>query len=233
MLIIGQPSILVTPNKIAEPHFKSSGHEPNVTLHRSLLYGAELLIFICTPIKAEVPVVHLIPLFLCVLQEHNPCSICHEGSWREGEWLVPMHCRVWKRDKGFFATCWTSPRAKWRVSQDLFPSRGLGRGQERTQTWHSRLWKSRFNSAEKGVHVCDVHKRETPKQKEGKKVRKEGRKGIQGCLLEEEGGSPFSKPVDLSSSTIGQWGGAFDRSPNDLPNSDGMQGWSPHYAVFS
>lgn len=51
------------------------------------------------------------------------------------------------------------------------------------------------------------------------------------AFLEEEGGSPFSKSVVLPSGTIGQWGGAFDRSPNDLPNSDGMQGWSPHYAV--
>lgn len=49
---------------------------------------------------------------------------------------------------------------------------------------------------------------------------------------EEEGRHLPSKSVDLPSGTTGQWGGVFDRPPNDLPNADGMPGWSPHYAMY-
>lgn len=57
MLITRQPSISVTPNKTVGPHFKSTGCEPHLTLHQTLLYGVELLILIYTPIKSDVSVV--------------------------------------------------------------------------------------------------------------------------------------------------------------------------------
>lgn len=58
-----------------------------------------------------------------------------------------------------------------------------------------------------------------------------GKKRHSGSSLEGEGRSLLSKSVAQPSGTIGQWGGVSDRSLNDSPNSDGMQGKSPHYAV--
>ena len=96
------------PTERQSPRFKSTGCEPNVILHQTLLYRVGLLIFIYTPIKSEVSVVHLIPLLLCVLQEHNSHSACHQGHRRQEEGFVAIHATFGEGTRGLFAAYWTS-----------------------------------------------------------------------------------------------------------------------------
>lgn len=178
MLSTRQPSILVTPNKIAGPHFKSSGYERNLTLHQTLLYRTELLIFIYTPIKPEVSVAHWF-LFSWVFYKnttHTAFVIKATEDRENGLWLFTQDL-----GKGEAGLCNLLDIAESKTKNGFlrthFPaSRGLARWLERRtqRTWHWSLWRSGFKSGKQGsVYVCDVHEKKAPKQ--------EKRKVIQSC----------------------------------------------------
>lgn len=178
--ITRQSSILVTPHRIAAPHFKSTVCEPNVILHQTLLYRVERLIFIYTPIKSEVFVVHLIPLLLCVLYKHNSHSPCHHRHRRLGEGFVAIHAGFGEGTRGLFEVYQTSPRAKARrdFSRLIFQQAGAQEGGRKGKCWwpgNHAFERLDSKAGEKGVSIFVMFmKRETQKQKE--------RKGVQGCL---------------------------------------------------
>lgn len=213
MLITRQPSILVTPRKTAGPPFKSTGHEPNLTLHQTLLYRAELLIFIYAPVRSEASVAPLIPLFLCVLQEYRSQSTYED---RENG----CSGRIWGRNEGVLTGDWRSLRAKPRIDfSRLFQQAGGtegGRGGKSRRLGINAFDSPNSKVGKKGVSRFVVFMERKPQNKKKEKASRV-----------TFGGSLESYLVAQQDREEGP-----DRPPNDPPNSDGIQGKNPSYAVY-
>lgn len=203
MLITKRSSILVTPSGIAAPHFKSTGYEPSVIRPQTLLYRAELLIFIYTPIKSEISVVHLIPLFSCVLHECNSHGTFHHYHAKKEEGFVAIHVGFGEGTGAgaLFATYWTSPRAKARrdFSRCIFQQAGTREGgRKEKHRWPSiRAFESLDSKAgEKGKSIFVMFMKGKPKNRKKERASR--------VAFRERGQKLFSKSVVLPDGARGQ-----------------------------